>query len=358
MNKYLIIGHAESPHILKWVKGLVPHFDLYIISSTTTHQDIREMLGPDHIFDLNLRQREGSGNVNLLFKYFKIKHFIRKIKPDVINAHYITSHGLLAALVKKFSSLNFVLVQSAWGSDILVTPFRNALYGKATRFLLRSADLVTCDSKRMEELIRQWTKVRVMNFTFGLLSIPEYSSEEKDDYLFYSNRHLSANYNIEEVIKLFSRIAQAEDRARLVVANDGPGRTKLEDIVKNLDLERKVTFTGLIPEEEQIPNYRNARFYISIPTSDSISVSVMEAMAHGCIPVLSDLEGNREMVRDTENGILYKPGITTAGDVLKMLDRKEEIAIENRELIRKRFLFTDSISQYASEVSSLISKKH
>ena len=45
-------------------------------------------------------------------------------------------------------------------------------------------------------------------------------------------------------------------------------------------------------------------FYISMTESDGASLSLMEAMAVGAIPVVSDIEPNREWVKNGVNGVL------------------------------------------------------
>jgi len=42
--------------------------------------------------------------------------------------------------------------------------------------------------------------------------------------------------------------------------------------------------------------------FISVPFSDSISISILEAMACGCVPIVGDLESTRECFKDGVNG--------------------------------------------------------
>jgi glycosyltransferase involved in cell wall biosynthesis len=351
MKKYLIFGNAESAHILKWVTALVPYFDVYVISSTRTQAKIHELLPESHIFDLGTSSSVDKVNYNVLFKLFKIRKIIRKTEPDILNAHYITSHGFLLALIRWTGMSGYFFIQSSWGSDILVTPFRNSIFKWITRFALRSADLNTCVSERMHQIITSMTDIRCLNFSYGTMVMPEYDPKEKDDFLFFSNRHLSKNYNIDKVLLYFSKVASVEERARLVVANDGNGRESLYKLAKELGIEDKVEFTGILSADKQIIYYKKSRFYISIPTSDAIAVSLMEAMSYGCIPVVSDLPSNHEMVNDGENGIFLVEGNEAPQKVFKMLEKKEKIAETNRAIIQNRFYFPGSIKKFVDEIN-------
>ena len=353
MKKYLIIGNAENTHMLKWVRSLACYFEVYLISSKTTLPAIHETLPADHIFDLGTNVSEEGGNYKLLLKLWKVRKIIKKTDPDLVNAHYITSHGFLAALVKKLSTKNFILVQSAWGSDILVTPFRNKLFKWITRFCLRNADVVTSDSHHMTEVISSLAPVKTLTFSFGLEKLPLYDTVVKEDYLFYSNRMLSENYNIGETIRFFGQIAAVKQQARLVIAHDGPSRKYLEQLVGELGLNNKITFMGFVSEEEQDINYKKARFFISIPTSDATSVSLLEAMAYGCIPIVSDIPANHEWISNGVNGIFYHKHKTRVEEIINVLKEGALIAERNREIIKKRAIFPDAIRDYVEYLKTL-----
>jgi glycosyltransferase involved in cell wall biosynthesis len=52
--------------------------------------------------------------------------------------------------------------------------------------------------------------------------------------------------------------------------------------------------------------YSKAKIWVSIPESDATSISLLEAMACGCIPIVSDLPANREWIKSGVNGIVVK----------------------------------------------------
>jgi len=48
--------------------------------------------------------------------------------------------------------------------------------------------------------------------------------------------------------------------------------------------------------------------YVSTSTSDSTSVSLLEAMAAGCFPIVSDIPANREWIASEAQGMLFPCG--------------------------------------------------
>jgi glycosyltransferase involved in cell wall biosynthesis len=57
---------------------------------------------------------------------------------------------------------------------------------------------------------------------------------------------------------------------------------------------------------------RGADIYVSTSRSDSTSVSLLEAMASGAFPVVTDIPGNRVWIAHSENGLLFPAGDSDA----------------------------------------------
>jgi glycosyltransferase involved in cell wall biosynthesis len=355
MKKYLIFGNAESVHLLKWVKELVKYFEVFIISSKGVHPEIAALIQKDHLNILDLYIGPTGGNYKILEKYFNVKNLIKTIEPDFVNPHYVTSHGFLIALIKNFSNFPFRLIQTTWGTDILVTPFKNKLYYNLTKFSLDKANLITSDSEYMTSVIKTISGSETMTFSFGLDELPDISLDTKDVNLFYSNRMLTENYNIKGVIDLFNLIVQSNPNALLIISHDGEQRKYLEDYSKQIGLENKITFVGFISLEEQIRLYREAQFYLSLPVSDSTSVSLIEAMAYGCIPVLSDIPANHEWIKDGVNGIIFRKEDFNLSKFLEFSSNNITIARTNRKIIEERGIFPESIKHFVEKINQILS---
>jgi glycosyltransferase involved in cell wall biosynthesis len=53
---------------------------------------------------------------------------------------------------------------------------------------------------------------------------------------------------------------------------------------------------------------QGAAVYVSPALSDGASAALLEALATGCLPVVADIEANREWIQDGANGLLFRPG--------------------------------------------------
>ena len=340
-NKYLILGDGSSPHIVKWVKELVLYFDVYLISLNGVSDEILEYLNRENVFILNEQASATGGNHKLIFKLPQIRKRIKEIEPDYINAHYLSSYGFLAALSKS-SIESATLIQSTWGSDVLLEPFLNFIRKSMAKYSLKKADFVTSDSWHMADVVEQLVgKKETIVFPFGFEKIEKFTMEKEK--LIFSNRALKDFYNIKEIIKWFSK---QEDEYQLVIANEGIEKNNLKKLVQQLSLSSRVLFVGYLSEEEQKGYYQKAKYYVSIPDSDATSVSLLEAMQYGAVPIVSNIPANREWVLDGVNGSYFDKN-----KKLNEIKIEEDFAKINQNILTNRALFSKSIKEFIIKVT-------
>jgi L-malate glycosyltransferase len=351
--KLALLGDCDSPHMLKWARALAPRVELWAASTRGFAVGFDAAVPLDRRLALNTRARFEGGNIGVLRELPKVARWLGEIGADWIHAHYLTSHGTLAWLAKLGWRVPGRLVGSAWGSDILVTPERNMAMRWVTSRVLKACDLTTSDSVFMAERMRALGAREVMTFPFGLESMPP-APAAKDDRLFFTNRGLEPLYAPQRALEVFAAVAAQWPDAQLVVANDGSMRGALQRLAQAKDLDSRVRFVGRLNPGEQSHWYGRARWYLSVPASDSVSVSVLEAMAHGCVPILSDLPANRELVRDRDNGLIVTDGADALVQALEALQpRADEIGRSNRAWVAGHAVFPLAVERFLARLNEL-----
>jgi len=344
-DKYILFLDAKSPHSIKWLKELIKYFDIYIVSLNGYNKDILEYITEEKLFLLNDNVKNSGNNFKLVFRYFSFKKIVDKIQPKYINAHYLSSYGFIASLIK-IQYPNIKLIQSTWGTDILVTPFKSKIRFYIAKFSLKNSDLITSDSYYMSDKINQiYLNNKIMTFPFGLDNFEISDNIIKDKFLIYSNRALTSNYNIDKIIIWFYNLN--DKRYKLLIANDGDNKKSLIDLANKLDLSNRVDFIGFLDKDKQEINYKKAQFYISIPTSDSTAVSLLEAMRYGCYPIVSNLNANREWIINNINGNFFN-------DKMILPERIDTNIIKfNQQIIKTNAIFNKSIVNYVNRLEKL-----
>ena len=93
---------------------------------------------------------------------------------------------------------------------------------------------------------------------------------------------------------------------RLALVGDGPGRRDLEKVFAGTP----TVFTGTRKGQELSAAYASADALVFPSTTETLGLSMLEALASG-LPVLAARTGAAgEVVEDGENGLLYEPGST------------------------------------------------
>lgn len=102
------------------------------------------------------------------------------------------------------------------------------------------------------------------------------------------------------LLDAFAALADRHPHARLTYFGDGPLVPELQSRAQNLGLADRVTFAGYEPSHDQI--YPHVDIYVQPSRRESMSNSVIEAMARGIPCVVTDAGGLPETVADGECG--------------------------------------------------------
>lgn len=241
---------------------------------------------------------------NIPKSVYLIRKIIKEFKPDLIHIHQASSHAFLTLSAAK--NFNIPSIVTAWGSDVLLVPEMGFLYKKMVKFILRNAGFYTSDSLFLADQMRKLVPERSLDITLVNYGIDDLSGAHQKENIFYSNRLHKKLYRIDKIIIAFAKflMIHKNENWRLVIAGEGPETNYLKQLADNLKISFAVEFTGWLDNNSNQDFYKRSRFFVSIPESDATSISLLEAMSSGCIPIVSKLPANEEWIHEGENGVI------------------------------------------------------
>lgn len=292
--KICYIANAANSHTVKWVKHFVNlGNEVHVISYS------KATIEGAHVHYINFRLK------NFPFKVHTVHKLIKTLNPDILHAQQANTCGLYATTIKNFNP-----IVSAWGSDILVDPEKSFLMKKIIQYVLKHSYYITSDSNYMSEKITKLggNKNKLLTFPMGiendLISFKHKYNFSKKEIHILSYRRLEKLYNIDIIIKGFSKALKNHKNLYLDIAADGSEYNNLKNLVESLNIQGNVNFLGKFERKDLGNIIINNDIFISIPSSDSTSVSLLESMCCGIFPIVSNLPSNLEWITNKKNGIV------------------------------------------------------
>ena len=116
---------------------------------------------------------------------------------------------------------------------------------------------------------------------------------------------LSEQKNFSLLLQSFAKVLEST-KARLIIFGEGPLRSDLENLVKELNLQDAVLLPGVVANPYNYLN--NADLFVLSSNYEGLPNALVEALACGCPVVSTDCQsGPREILDDGKYGILVEP---------------------------------------------------
>jgi glycosyltransferase involved in cell wall biosynthesis len=280
------------------------------------------MIPPANIQILNLEINSLS-KIESLIKINKLARYLKAGEFDVVQTFFqdATFVGVIAAKmagVKKiFISIRDMLFWS--------NPATLYLHKKLSNF----ADGIIVNSKAVKERISiLFPKKPIYVIHNGILIEDRYIKNRKD------KKSLCLELGIKETIPIVTLISNCnrevkrvdllieaitsvikQSTAYFLIVGDGHLRASLEEKAKDLGIMENTKFLGQRLDIERI--LAGSDMALNTSESEGLSNSILEAMRAGLPNIVSDVAGNRELINDSYNGLVFESG--NAGELSKKI---------------------------------------
>ena len=112
------------------------------------------------------------------------------------------------------------------------------------------------------------------------------------------------------LLTAFARALAVAPQLRLWLVGDGPERRRLESLAASLDITRSVCFLGERPSAGGA--LVRARIFVLPSLTEGVPLALLEALAHGLLPVVTDAGGMREVIDRAGVGTVVSVGDAAA----------------------------------------------
>ena len=350
--RILYLADSKSPHTQKWVRHFVRRgTDVHIASLVDT---------PIEGATLHPMWRPTKTKLDYLANVGFIKKLVRRLKPDILHAHYATSYGLLGAL-----SGFHPFVISTWGMDVLGFPETSLLHQRLLRWNLSRSDAVCATSHQLgratERYIRNGRKAIITPFGVDLKNFRSIEKQNQKDVTVGIVKSLEPKYGVEYLIRAFAAVQKNFPHVQLLIVGDGNLFKNLKKLTFALEIAATTTFIGRVPHQE-VPIWLN-RIDIfvnsSVHASETFGVAVLEASATEIPVIASHIGGLPEVIEDGITGFLVPPrDVAALAEKIELLvsdeNLRKRMGRAGREFVMKNYDWSENAKIMEQLYDSLV----
>ncbi|MBK0370824.1 glycosyltransferase [Flavobacterium agrisoli] len=342
-RKILFLGESYRADAITWMNGLKEFGDFDIITWELQTPNLQKT---KRIYEF-------------CTALFAIKKIVQKENPDMVIAERTTSYGFLAA----YSGAKIIAVAQQgrtdlWPENSILLPFKKYIQKKAFQkaTLIHAWGPVMAES--MQKIGVDINKVLVLPKGINLDTFTPI--EKKFQFITaIVTRSLQPEYNHETILNAFGILHQKGIYFSLLIVGDGNQLKKLKNKVHDLQIDKKVTFTGRIANTELPQLLQKSNIYLSMPVTEGVSASLFEAMACNCYPIVSEIPGNQSWISHQKNGHLIPTNeAQKLADALLWTiqnpDLCEQAISENLKMIENKANYAINMKYIATKYHELI----
>ena len=298
----------------------------------------------------------------------KIVEIVRSNHLELMHVHYAIPHAsaaLLAKMILKEEGINMPVVTTLHGTDITLVG-REASYEPVVTWSINQSDAVTAVSDSLvRDTLKHFAVKRPIRMIPNFIDFERFNKKPRQhfkDLIAPNNERIlvhTSNFRkvkrVEDVVRIFD-IIQQKIPAKLLLIGDGPERSNIEKVCRELHVYDKVTYLGKQEAIEEILSICD--LFILPSESESFGLSALEAMACEVPVISSNAGGLTEVNIDGVTGFLSDIGNyeEMAGNALTLLQDDAMLIQFRKNALEqaKTFDLNSILNQYVAVYEEMI----
>ncbi|MFN2302241.1 MAG: glycosyltransferase [Anaerolineales bacterium] len=155
-----------------------------------------------------------------------------------------------------------------------------------------------------------------------------YSASGRPLQLLYAGRLVERQKRVFDLVKLVQELTRSKVDFHLKIVGDGEQGEELRNRLLELDenIQQRVTMMGAVPPNKMPELWQSADLCVLVSKFEGTSVSMLEGMAFGCVPVVPRVSGMEAVLNYGSNGFTFPVGdIEAMARIIKHIDQDREI---------------------------------
>jgi N-acetyl-alpha-D-glucosaminyl L-malate synthase BshA len=263
---------------------------------------------------------------------------VKTANLDVLHVHYAIPHASAALLAKSILSeegLNIPVITTLHGTDITLVG-REATFEPVVSWSINQSDAVTAVSQSLKnDTLEHFNIKREIGVVPNFIDFTRFNKQPKEHFkkaiapngekILVHTSNFRKVKRVEDVVSVFCLVNQ-KIPSRLLMIGDGPERSHIEKISREMECHGSITFLGKQEAVEEILSVCD--LFILPSETESFGLAALEAMA--CeVPVISSNAGGIPEVN--VHGVTGY--LSNVGDVADMAKNAIKV-LENEEVLK------------------------
>ncbi len=230
----------------------------------------------------------------------KMVDIVQNEKLDVLHVHYAIPHASAAFMAKQIlraRGIQIPVVTTLHGTDITLVG-KDPSFEPVVTFSINQSDAVTSVSADLRRETYEYFAVeKDITVIPNFIDLQRFKKQEKSHFraaiapegekLLVHTSNFRTVKRVEDVLRIFCGVRQ-EIPAKLLLVGDGPDRSRMEKLARDLDCHRDLRFLGKLEAVEEVLSVGD--LFLMPSENESFGLAALEAMA--CeVPVVSTNAG-------------------------------------------------------------------
>ena len=230
----------------------------------------------------------------------KMVDIVQNEKLDVLHVHYAIPHASAAFMAKQIlraRGIQIPVVTTLHGTDITLVG-KDPSFEPVVTFSINQSDAVTSVSADLRRETYEYFAIeKDITVIPNFIDLHRFKKQEKSHFraaiapdgekLLVHTSNFRTVKRVEDVLRIFCGVRQ-EIPAKLLLVGDGPDRSRMEKLARDLDCHRDLRFLGKLEAVEEVLSVGD--LFLMPSENESFGLAALEAMA--CeVPVVSTNAG-------------------------------------------------------------------